>query len=383
MFWRCVVTLAAGTLIWACVGDDPSSGAAPGPPGSDGGPINEPDGGGPRTTDECVSGTKECLGNRPRACVDGRWQAPTDCTDDKPVCIAGGCEIPPSCASLLGTCGVSNPQSCCNAPVVEGAKFNRFNNTSYPATVSSVRLDRYEVTVARFRAFVGAGKGTAASPPPNGAGAHPKVSGSGWSAAYNAQLLATTKDLTDALTACAGFANATYAPAGDLASKNKPINCVTWFEAQAFCIWDGGRLPSVAEVELATRGGTQQRAFPWGADPLSTTLLFYCSASASSCSTPEGGSILDVGSKPLGAGRWGHLDLFGSLRDYALDIYRPMPTDCTDCVQLDTGAATTHAALGGSWADGSGTWSTIHNVSPTTSLNPRTSAGGFRCAYDL
>ena len=388
-----LLSFPIAVFAYACVGSDPSlSNETPeggvevdGATAGDGAVVVPEDSGGSDTsTAECTSGTKECVGNAPRACVGGRWQAPTQCTDDKPLCVSGECSTPPSCATLLGPCGTSNPQNCCNAPIADGATFNRFNKAAFPATVSSVRLERYEVTVARFRAFVAAGLGTGASPPKVGAGAHPKNPGSGWLAGYNASLLATTADLTAALTTCAGFPNATYAPAGVIASNNKPINCVTWFEAQAFCIWDGGRLPTVAEVELATRGGAQQRAFPWGAAALDATLLFYCASDPNACTTPDGGAgILVVGSKPLGVGRWGHNDLFGSMRDYALDIYTPMPAACSDCVQLDTASATNHAALGGSWADGSSTWPSIHNLSPTTSVNPRTPAGGFRCAHDL
>jgi formylglycine-generating enzyme required for sulfatase activity len=29
--------------------------------------------------------------------------------------------------------------------------------------------------------------------------------------------------------------------------ENLPINCVNWWESYAFCIWDGGFLPSEAE----------------------------------------------------------------------------------------------------------------------------------------
>lgn len=388
-------SLALGTfLVVACVGDDPAPAgtvdASVPPPAVDGATppdsaVVPPNDSGTDTSvaPECTTGATECVGNKPRACLGGRWQAPTACTDDKPICVGGACATPPSCGALLGNCGTSNPQNCCNSPIAEGGTFNRYNKPAFPATVSSFRLDRYEVTVARFRAFVAAGQGTQANPPKVGSGAHPKVAATGWQAAFNASLMATATDLTSALTTCGGFANATYAPASDIASNKKPINCVSWFEAQAFCIWDGGRLPSVAEIELATRGGAQQRAFPWGTDPLDAAHLFYCASNANACVAPDGGSILDVGSKPLGAGRWGHLDLFGSMRDYGLDIYTPMPAACVDCVQTDTGAATTRAAVGGSWADGSSTWPSIFNASPTTSVNPRTPAGGFRCARDL
>jgi formylglycine-generating enzyme len=36
--------------------------------------------------------------------------------------------------------------------------------------------------------------------------------------------------------------------------ENLPINCINWYEAYAFCIWDGGFLPSDAESEYAAAG---------------------------------------------------------------------------------------------------------------------------------
>jgi formylglycine-generating enzyme required for sulfatase activity len=46
------------------------------------------------------------------------------------------------------------------------------------------------------------------------------------------------------------------------------MNCVNWYEAYAFCIWDVGFLPRETEWEYAAVGGNQQRQYPWGtADP--------------------------------------------------------------------------------------------------------------------
>lgn len=52
-----------------------------------------------------------------------------------------------------------------------------------------------------------------------------------------------------------------------VAREEHPVVCVTWRQAEAFCAWAGGRLPSADEWEFAARGGGEGARYPWGEAP--------------------------------------------------------------------------------------------------------------------
>jgi len=202
--------------------------------------------------------------------------------------------------------------------------------------VSDFRLDTYEVTLGRFRKFLDAGMGTQANPPAAGAGAHPWIPNSGWDPAWNANLAATTNALIAQLE-CEP-PNHTWTPTPG-ANESKPMTCITWYEAIAFCAWDGGFVPTEAEWNYAAAGGSEQRAYPWSSPP--TPLANDCSyANYLDTGGVCAGAADRVGSKsPKGDGRWGHADLAGNAWEWTLDGYTgSYITPCDDCAELTVGS---------------------------------------------
>ncbi|HRI67976.1 MAG TPA: SUMF1/EgtB/PvdO family nonheme iron enzyme [Polyangium sp.] len=289
---------------------------------------------------ECAltcNGSGACRGQPGDVCTTN-----SDCI--APSCVNGTC-APPSCIGMPATCGVPNNEDCCASLMVPGGTYNRSNDTMYPATVSDFRLDRFEVTVGRFRKFVEA---YPASKPVSGAGSHPVIPGIGWDSTWDVNLPADQAALKAAVN-CSSFATWT-----DTAGANEqlPMNCISWYLSFAFCAWDGGRIPTEAEWNYAAAGGSEQRAYPWSNPPNSPTIdpsyaVYDCMGDGSSAGSCTFADILRVGSKPNGNAKWGHADLTGSVSEWTLDwYYWQYPNPCNDCV---AGGGNTKSSRGGSW----------------------------------
>ncbi len=308
--------------------------------------------------------------------------------------------VRPACAT---TCGPNGMTNCCasavvpgNAPgaTLAGALFyrgydvgtdGRFSSMASPATVSDVRIDTYEVTVGRFRAFVNDNNhGTQTNPPASGAGSRTlngMAAQGGWDPSFNASLAADKAALVAAVKC-----DATHQTWTDFAGANEslPMNCVTWYEAMAFCAWDGGFVPTEAEWNYAAAGGSEQRAYPW-ANPASS-LAVDCSYANYAIDVPAGTLCVNgtnrVGSEsPKGDSKWGQSDLGGNVDDWMLDYFDgSYPTPCNDCANLTPSSNFTYR--GGSWYDSES--GVVERLRPSTRTfgagSSRSATVGMRCA---
>lgn len=158
------------------------------------------------------------------------------------------------------------PKCSAEATFVPGGTYQRAG-TKAPTTVSDLCVDTVETTVTAYGECVTAGK-------------------------------CTTTGLD-----CS--AQATWAKTG---KEQQPVVCIDYDQANAYCAFQGKRLPTLEEWEWVARSGDEARTYTWGNEPPSDQLCWTGKQrQTESCA---------VGSHPADKTAAGALDMAGNVLEF-------------------------------------------------------------------
>jgi formylglycine-generating enzyme required for sulfatase activity len=128
-----------------------------------------------------------------------------------------------------------------------------------------------------------------------------------------------------ALCVAAGRCKPPSPAASGAADPKLPVSGVDWNDAQAYCRFAGGRLPTEAEWEKAARG-TDGREYPWGGAADCARANWGSFEGEGPCAGKNPGHPVPVGQYPSGASPYGVLDLGGNVWEWVADKYDEVPS---------------------------------------------------------
>ena len=174
-----------------------------------------------------------------------------------------------------------------------------------------------------------------------------------------------------------------------------PVTHVTWYEAEAYCAWVGGRLPTEAEWEVAARtdpsayparsgdanaaaGANARREYPWG-----NTFEAPCDVTRANLDGFRGG-VVATDAFPSGASAWGCRGMLGNVWEWTSSAFLPFPGFAMDFPYRENSApwfGYRKVCKGGCWA----TSALIARAGYRHSFWPEMNAvyTGFRVAMDV
>jgi sulfatase modifying factor 1 len=234
----------------------------------------------------CVPPERACAGTCTNTNLD-----PSNCGSCGTTCPAGHSCFEGTCrspTSIQQSCAASVVPGCGLVDVPGGTVILGGDSAAQNGVIAqqgvrvrSFVIDQYPVTVARFRRYWEAG--------------HPGIDGAGVtyrSGEDGSVLVPWTGPVTEPRSG-SFFCN------WRTANDRRPINCVNWATAQAFCVWDGARLPTEAEWEYVARS-SDGSLFPWGGSTFmpSAVCSSYRQGVQTSCDVDD--SAFDAGASRLG-----------------------------------------------------------------------------------
>ena len=337
--------------------------------------------------------------------------------------VGGRCTPAPTCKSLAEVCGPTHDDSCCAVAEVPGGDFqpsidaaganqegtsiaSNIDKTPFHTVVGTFYLERYELSVGRFKKFLNNYDSWLRNNVRNGAARNPNLpertsvkcgavdvpTTGAWQLEWIRYLPPSSAEFVRRIDKECGVPNdpeskaaspGAYRADPDASNDDRAMTCLNWFEAFAVCMYDGGRLPTEAEWNYAAAGGSQQRPFPWALGPDYPDARSFRPGYAAVNTNAQ--ITEPVGSFPTGIGVFGHYDMAGNAWEWvidapaALDDYPEQPSNPVNlCGYRESIGATQRVLRGGSYEFGASSARTSARIIVPDNFRYRDI--GVRCA---